>query len=305
MSIATPSLPGESIAPQSIATDDFWDDLIDLIEAGNVLPVNGSGVTTIGPDDALLAPWLAGKLAERLGVESSAFSAEPNLHDVICRHLVAGGDRGRIYTRLFRILRDESPSPGETLERLASVTGLKLFVSATPDSLLATALDRVRHGGKPLTTVAAYSPQAENKDLPRRKRDLPGTTVYHVLGKASPNDDYVAWEEDLLEFICGLHQHMPVLPNLARDLADKDLRVLVLGLNFADWLVRFFLRVVRQSRLSTGMPRVDYLAEGPVHTLPDSLVMFFGDVARPGGAVKNIQVVPCEPREFVAELARR
>jgi hypothetical protein len=185
------------------------------------------------------------------------------------------------------------------------VTGLKLFVSATPDSLLATALDRVRHGGKPLTTVAAYSPQAENKDLPRRKRDLPGTTVYHVLGKASPNDDYVAWEEDLLEFICGLHQHMPVLPNLARDLADKDLRVLVLGLNFADWLVRFFLRVVRQSRLSTGMPRVDYLAEGPVHTLPDSLVMFFGDVARPGGAVKNIQVVPCEPREFVAELARR
>ncbi len=123
--------------------------------------------------------------------------------------------------------------------------------------------------------------------------------VYHILGKVSQVNDYVAWEEDMLEFICGLHQHMPVLPHLARDLAHPNLHFLVLGLGFADWLVRFFLRVARQSRLSTGLSRVDYLADGPTETLPGSLVMFFGSV------IKNIQVVPCDPREFVAELARR
>ncbi len=289
----------------SIATDDFWDDLLDLIEGGNVLPVVGQGITTMGPDDALLAPWLALRLAERLNIPATNLPAEPSLHDVICRHLMQGGERGAVYTRLFRILRDQPATPGPTLQKLASIGGLRLFVSATFDPLLATALNQTRHGGQPITRVCAYSPEAESKDLPSRKRDLPGSTVYHVLGKVSQVGDYVAWEEDMLEFICGLHQHMPVLPNLARDLADPNLRVLVLGLNFADWLVRFFLRVVRQSRLSTGMPRVDYMAEGPLTTLPESMVMFFGDVARTSGAVKNIQVIPCEPREFVNELARR
>lgn len=289
----------------SIATDDFWDDLLDLVEGGNVLPIVGQGVTTHGEADEPLMPWLANQLARRLGIAPEKLPHAPTLHDVICRHLVDGGERGAVYTRLFRILRDAPPAPGPTLRRLASVTGLRLFVAATFDPLLSNALNDVRHGGQPVTRVCAYSPHAELPDLPGRKRDLPGSTVYHVLGKVSQVGDYVAWEEDMLEFICGLHQHMPVLPNLARDLADPNLRVLVLGLNFADWLVRFFLRVVRQSRLSTGMPRVDYLAEGPHGVLPESMVMFFGDLTNPGGAVKNIKVIPCEPREFVAELARR
>lgn len=46
-----------------IATEDFWEDLLELIEGGNVLPVVGQGITTTAPDDALLAPWLAAKLA--------------------------------------------------------------------------------------------------------------------------------------------------------------------------------------------------------------------------------------------------
>lgn len=288
-----------------IATDDFWEDLLDLIEGGNVLPVVGQGVTTIAPDDTLLAPWLATKLAERLNIAANKLPAAPTLHDVICRHLIDGGERGAVYTRLSRILRDQSPEPGPTLQKLASVGGLRLLISATFDPLLATALNRVRHGGQPITRICAYSPETESKDLPQRKRDLPGSTVYHILGKVSSVGDYVAWEEDMLQFICGLHQHMPVLPNLAKDLADPKLCVLVLGVNFADWLVRFFLRVVRQSRLSTGMDRIDYLAEGPSQVLPDSMVLFFGDVGMPCGAVKNIKVIPCEPREFVAELACR
>lgn len=282
-----------------IATEDFWDDLLDLIEGGNVLPVVGQGVTTMEPDDALLAPWLAGRLAEKLNLPPAALPPQPSLNDVICRHLVNGGERDKVYTRLFRILRDEAPQPGKTLERLATVSGFRLFLSATFDPLLAQALNAKRHGGQLATRVCAYSPEAEIKDLPARKSALSGSTVYHVLGKVSQVGDYVAWEEDMLEFICGLHQHMPVLTNLARDLADPNLRVLILGLNFSDWLVRFFLRVVRQSRLSTGMSRVDYLAEEPVDALPGSLVMFFGSV------VKYIQVIPCDPREFVAELASR
>lgn len=286
-----------------IATEDFWEDLLDLIEGGNVLPVIGQAITTMEPDDQPLAPWLARRLADKLPVSGSPEKVplpdQPTLNDVVCHHLIHGGARDVIYTRLFRILRDECPAPGVTLRRLAAIQGFRLCVTATFDPLFTRALDTARHGGQPMTRVCAYSPEAEVKDLPARKSALTGTTVYHVLGRVSQVGDYVAWEEDMLEFICGLNQHMPVMPNLARDLADPNLRILMLGLNFSDWLVRFFLRVARQSRLSQSNTRVDYLADGLPDTLPPSLVLFFGAV------VRNIQVVPCDPREFVAELSRR
>lgn len=103
----------------TIVTEDFWDDLLDLIDAGHVLPIIGQGVTTIGPNNALLAPWMARKLAERLDLRFDDRLTEPALHDVICRHLITGKDRGQIDMRLFRILRDESHPPGATLNRLS------------------------------------------------------------------------------------------------------------------------------------------------------------------------------------------
>jgi len=286
-----------------IATEDFWEDLLDLIEGGNVLPIIGQGVTTIGPDDQPLAPWLARRLAGRLASPQQSgqlpLPETPTLNDVICRHLILGGARDVVYTRLFRILRDECPEPGPTLRGLAEIEGFRLWITTAFDPLLVKALNTARHQGRAETRVYAYSPEAETKDLPARKSALSGTTVFHVLGKVSQVGDYVAWEEDMLEFICGLNQHMPVMPNLARDLADEKLRILVLGLSFSDWLVRFFLRVARQSRLSLSNTRVDYLADGPVEVLPPSLVLYFGSV------VRSIQVVPCDPRHFVAELSRR
>jgi hypothetical protein len=87
------------------------------------------------------------------------------------------------------------------------------------------------------------------------------------------------------------------MERLARDLKEHGL--LVFGLNFSDWLVRFFLRIAKQSRLSEARAHTEYLAEGPAQHVPDSMVMFFGGISR------NIQVIPCDPAEFAGELARR
>jgi hypothetical protein len=238
---------------------------------------------------------------ENLGISSVGLTGPPNLHDVICRYLIGGGEREKVYIRLSRILEKQPPAPGPTLRRLASIGGFRLFISTTVDSLLTAALNDVRHNGQPITGVHAYSPEAKDKDLPARRSELRGSTVFHLLGKISRVPDYVAWEEDVLEFVCGLNQHMSVMPNLAQTLADKQLRVLLLGLNYADWEVRFFLRVLRQARLS-GMSRVDYLADNEPTS---SMVMFFGDVGTTGGAVKNIKMIPCDPLAFVAELSDR
>ncbi len=42
----------------SFPNEKFWEVLLDRIDNGFVLPVVGQGVTTIQPEDELLAPWL-------------------------------------------------------------------------------------------------------------------------------------------------------------------------------------------------------------------------------------------------------
>lgn len=278
------------------AAESFWDDLLDLIEDGKVIPVLGESLLTFGSHDTLLHPWLARRLEERLGLPASPPHALPTLNEVACRHLLAGGARNLIYTRLNRLLKEETLEPGRALRALASVEAFNLYLTTGFDALLVRALDETRHAGQAVTKVFAYSPEAEQKDLPTRRHNLLHPAVFHVLGRVSATPDFVVWEEDALEFICRLHEHMPVMPHLARDLKESGL--LILGLNFSDWLVRFFLRVAKQDPLSKIQTHTA-LAEGPPGGLPESMVMFFGGVSR------NIHVLPCDPRIFAIELADR
>ncbi len=276
---------------------DFWEDLLIFIEEGRVIPVIGESVVTFGDDGQNLYRWLAKRLADKLQVPLESLPEIPTLNDVVVRHLLNGGSRNIIYTRLHRILRDECPAPGTLLRELASISAFNLFLTTTFDPLLESALNATRYGGKTQTVRRSFFPEAGDKDLPARKADLTRATVYHLLGCVSSSPEYVVWEEDALEFVCGLHQHLPVMEKLARDLKEHGL--LILGLNFSDWLVRFFLRITKQSRLSESRTNTEVLTVGSRGAAPESMVLFFGGVSR------NIQVVAADPTEFVAELVRR
>jgi hypothetical protein len=277
--------------------EDFWEDLLTLIDEGKVIPVTGAGVVTRGDDQSHFYPWLARRVAERLAVPRETLPAETDLNAVATAHLLNRGDGNALYTRIARILRDECPAPGQALLNLASISAFNLYLTTTFDPLLAQALDSVRNGRAGATSVYAFSPGAKTKDLPARRRDLAGTTVFHLLGRVSSMPEYVVWEEDMLEFIFALNKHMPVMERLSRDLKEHGL--LFLGLNFSDWLVRFFLRVSKQEPLSTPRVHRAYLADGPGTFSPQSLVLFFGAVSR------DIHVMCQDPVDFCAELARR
>lgn len=276
---------------------DFWEDLLIFIEEGRVIPVIGESIVTFGENDENLYAWLAKRLAEKLQVPAAQLPEAPTLNEVVCRHLLNGGSHNVIYTRLHRILREECPTPGSTLRELASISAFNLFLSTTFDPLLENAINAQRYGGQALTERRTFFPEAAEKDLPARKASITRATVFHLLGYISPSPEYVVWEEDALEFICALHQYLPVMEKLARDLKEHGL--LILGLNFSDWLVRFFLRVAKQSRLSESRPNTEVLTVGGSGAVPESMVLFFGGVSR------NIQVVAADPAEFVAELGRR
>jgi len=276
---------------------DFWEDLLIFIDEGRVIPIVGEGVVTFGPDNRNLYEWMAKCLAEKLQIPPDCLPSMPNLNEVVCRHLLRGGSRNLIYTRLQRLLRDECPEPGAALRALASISAFNFFISTTFDHLLENALNAQRYGGQPLTQRLSFFPEAALKDLPVRKSELSRATVYHLLGHVSPSPEYVVWEEDALEFVCALHQHLPVMEKLARDLKEHGL--LVIGLNFSDWLVRFFLRITKQSRLSEARANTEVLAVGPAVGGSEGMVLFFGGVSR------NIQVIECDPSAFVLEMDRR
>jgi hypothetical protein len=198
--------------------EDFWEDLLTLIEVGKVIPVIWAGVVTQGDDQGLFYPWLARRLAERLGVPLETGATTITLNDIATALLLNRGDGNVLYTRLSRILRDECPAPGQALVDLASVSAFNLYLTTTFDPLLQNALDSVRHAGVGATSVYVFATRKKSEDLPAHRRDLGGTTVFHLLGRYSSMPEYVVWEGDMLEFILALNRHMPLMEELGKDL---------------------------------------------------------------------------------------
>jgi hypothetical protein len=289
----------------SCITEELWQDLLDAIDARQVIPILGEGVVTVPAElgGGTLNDWLAGRLAEELGL--SPMPMPCTLNGVASTWLMSGGKRQSLYNRLGPLLARNAAQlvPPPSLLDLAAVRDLSVFVSTTFDSLLVGALNAVRHAGdRAGTSVAVYHPaaHAREKDTPRRKAEIPGASavVAQLMGRASTKPDYAVWDEDLLEFTLGLHRDLAEgqMPNLAYDLQDNHL--LFLGLGFSDWLTRFFVRVAQQRRLVEASDNNRYLAmDRP--PLDDNLVMFFNSLRQ------ETQVWPCKPADFCAELRRR
>ncbi len=298
--------------------DDAWNDLLNAIEERKVLPIVGPGVTTFGADDQLLGPWLAERLAASLKVPVASLPDKYTLNDVVVRHLMSGGKSNLVYSRLHAILEKhaEKPTPGPTLQRLAEVDGLNLFVTTTFDRLLKQALNSVRYAGRDVTTERVFAPlggsdepangpsqeKSSPYDTQARLSQISSATVLHILGRVAPiAGGFVAWDEDLLDFICKLSSASGLgsMPNLSKDLSDKDVSLLALGLNFSDWLLRLFLRVAWQDRVDAKDLSTTYVAEAVTPVSQDNLVMMWECRSN------SVEVLEVEPREFVRELAER
>lgn len=285
-------------------SDDDWERILDRIDEGNLLPVVGWGVTTFGDTDTLLGSWLSCELAKKLKVNVEA-NGELSMNDVVARYLMSGQERDDVYGAVHKILKDARLIPGETLKKLASVTGLKLFLSMTPDSLLKQAMDLVRYGGRDATVTCQFSPKLAKYDTPGRLTDLnncPETTVCHILGKSGTAvEGFVTWDEDLLEFILKLNDSLgpSLMPNLSKDLEEKSVVILALGVSYSDWLMRFFLRVLRQKPLTSPDLGITRLVESSAKLRPENIVMFLGGVTR------KVSVFDMPPPDFVRELANR
>lgn len=252
---------------------------------------------------SLLYPYLAKKLATKLGVPSDNLPDGDELNEVACRYITAGKLVEDIYPELKMVA-----SPAETelqvpepLLRLAEIPELRFFVTTTFDSFLSRALNQVRFGKNENTRVFAYSPSNPN-ELPadfkcsHNLADAGPPVVYHLMGKLSATPVYAVTQEDVVEYFHSLQSetHHPQL--LFEELSRQSL--LILGCRFGGWLTRFLMRMSKGQRLSTG-GKSDFVADIGVSS-DDDLVLFLRNFSRATKIYHGGSVL-----DFVNELHQR
>ena len=250
---------GPALRPTA-ADEELWDELLQLVEEGRVVPIVGRDLLAVEIDGerVLLYPWLARRLAESLGVRPDENANLASINAVASQFLAQGGEPEKIYNRVHKLLRARGDIPiPPPLLKLAGIQPFNLFVSTTFDSLLAQAINKVRFDGVDFTRVIAYSPR-DKRDLPGDVEHLEGPVVFQLLGKVSPMQDYVVTEEDALEFVHSLQSTgLPV--NLFSALDERPL--LIIGCSFPGWLVRFFIRAARRNRLLLARGKTDFVVD--------------------------------------------
>ncbi len=294
--------------------DSAWKRLIEKIHEGNVVPVIGSRLL-VGADGQ---SSLQAQIAQRVLKEFDACRQEKGrpplpacleplppfreLSEVIAqlRGIVDAQELQQVpYECVHHAIRDITstadfaiPAP---IRQLSEIADFRLFVTLTPDDLLARSLRRrcaVRE-----VVHSPNLPTSEGKDLPRDWNETPGEVhVLYLFGKECSSPMFAIHDEDLLEYahnVITRGSHVPT--GFLDELQQRNL--LLLGCNFPDWLTRFFLRATNRKRLSERVNQ-SWMIE-PMQP-EESLTRFLEAYS------KETEILSQDPPiEFVAELHRR
>jgi len=240
----------------------FWDQLLQLIEEGKVVPVIGQDLLTVPPDTGHthLYPYLAARLASYLDVSDADLPIGDELNEVAWRYVKQGNPAQDVYAALMSVARESEalPVPAPLLQ-LAEIPKLDLFVSTSFDGSMTRALNERRFGGLAKSRVFAHAP-GDVQDLPGDWARSGAPAVYHLMGKLSATPTYAVTQEDLIEFFhCLQSDRRP--KDLFHELNGRSL--LLLGNRLSGWLTSFLMRMSKEGPLSSDR-KTDYVADGLV-----------------------------------------
>lgn len=290
------------IDPVQPDTEEFWDDLLGLIEHRQVIPVVGEELLTV-EENGVSKPFyrvVADRLLARYGLDPIQSPREHSeLGDAVSA-LAATGKRVKDLYRPVHEIIDKLMSGGipAPLLQLAGIRHFDLFASATPDWLLAKALNQVRYGGADRTAQIEYAPR-----LPTNRRtDIPiepgpdYTGVFYLFGKSDVFPFFAIHDEDMLEFPYTLQAGNG--PERMFSLL-RTRSLLLVGCNFATWLSRFFIRLSNLERLSSDQrTKKEFLVHCEI-ARDENLAVFLRRFSQ------DSRCSTLGATDFVAELFRR
>lgn len=286
--------PGSAIVAPPVSRSFDWDELVQLILEGLVIPIVGEALLVTADGQPLPEQW-ARRLAEALDLEPTALPEPGGLNEVVIAYLRTGGRRNRLYARLKELLDQAPPAVPAPLAQLAAIRDFKLYVSTTCDGLLVAALNQTRFGGAARTQSLVFSLHDKVDDLAGEMETLTAPLVYQLFGRQSAVGDYAVSDEDKLEFLHRL-QTVAYQP---RRLFDEFRRhhLLFVGCHFPDWLARFFIRTVTNQRLLGPRDTSGFVAD--TEAVSNGRLSLF---------LRGVQAEiypPGDPVAFVAELYQR
>jgi len=238
----------------------FWDDLLPLIEDGQVVPIVGRDLLEMGPQQ-FFHRMVAEELAVELKIPKDQLPPNFELNDVVCASSGFHGDslavRPQLILRILAKLKPPTPEAlPEALRLLVAIPNFHLFVSTTFDTLLEDSIEAVRHH-KP--AVVAFPPASSNIDFDEALMDLRGSLVFQILGRASVSSTFAVTEGQMLEqmhdFMSGEARPKKLIAKLQQS------HLLILGVDFPDWLARFLLRLARSKPLWDSRNFMEFIAD--------------------------------------------
>ncbi|HTY33472.1 toll/interleukin-1 receptor domain-containing protein [Mycobacterium sp.] len=282
--------------------EDFWDDLLGHIRQQVLIPVVGPDLTTInvGGGEQTLTTLIGQHLADKYRLSVSP--GVTTMGEAVAAFLRERGrdELERLYSRINDIIVKLDPTPGDALCNLAAIADLHLFVTTTPDHLLAQALNKIRFHGRSATREIAFSPYQSTVVHERNAQPAAPTesVVLSLFGQAASTPEYAIHEEDQLEWLHALLSGAASLPEwLAFPLKHQPM--LFVGCQIPDWLGRFLLRLESNTRLSLESKQFFFV--GSSTSAEPSLSNFFATYCRK----TQVQQLQMEPAAFVAELRKR
>lgn len=303
----------EQFATQMTEFD--WRALISAVRSGNVIPMIGTDLMRVKVGDRYLTydHVLAKELAAQRGVTESDLALmgssieDATLNEVVsvCIGRDAGRRRYELHDTLWQIISNSSIDPPPALIKLAQITDIGLFVTSTTDFLVENALRKVR--GPNVDAKVYRRSDSDKEDLPKDARVRKGSRftyscsyLYYLFGKAEGGTmDFAICDEELLRFVLKLHD-TKYRPKRLFD-ALRESHLLLLGVNFDDWLARFFLWLAKDREnlnAEAAQNLREYVAD-PHIGQDRSLVMFLQHYSQ------STLVLGSKPEEFVDELYRR
>jgi hypothetical protein len=280
----------------ALPSERFWDVLLTKIEEGRVIPVIGpelvqmTSLQTVEPLETLIAR----RLADETGISQQGDDGKVSLHDVVARAHRADPQED-YHAAVHRILKSIEPLTPAPLRALARITDFKLYVTLTFDSSVSRALDEERDLVSSAHRHIGYAPNLRRVDLPSPIAQLDEPYVYALFGKSCSAPEFVISDEDVIEWVTALQDpdNRPV--NLFDALRTHH--ILFLGCALPDWLLRLFLRMTREGRVSATRPSETLIDSA----IPDQqrLVAFLDHFS------PKTTILDTDPASFAQELEQR
>lgn len=222
----------------------MWNALISKIIDGNVIPVIGPEILTNG---STIHKQLLDFISDGFNVQSKPQSFSELVYDDTYLKANIIGGRDSIYTWINKLFAPNAPKQ-KASDILHKLIECKLFPFVITTSFTPIVEQVMRDvWGKDLNVLKFNNNPKENDDIVNES-SLYKPTIYYMFGRVGDTraHSYVVTDQDMLEFCSSWLTEGTRPKKLVDSLKGKFL--LMLGIDYSDWLFRFVWYSIRKER---------------------------------------------------------